>query len=282
MTWNALRRGLTALILLAIAGCVVPVLSGDKPESRVNVGGSVPGFITVGSTSRSDVLLALGEPDGVTEGGDQFVYTRISGKGGIWFGSLRGGAQIERMQYRRLVILFDDAGRVKNARIDDQTCTSSQQDGATRYQCVDVAGRDLARTDPGDAMQAEAQAEELAHGQAFAPAQWLPGVSGFDAYQASAPIEGSFVVGQSCVMFLPPGTDGRAAPLTKLAYAQIEGVYVASSGLNRRLVIRRVDGRSDSFSFGGFLVDRKATQAAGVLVESRWKAAAAKARETSR
>ena len=271
------RRVLAALMPLAVAGCAMgPMLPRDVPQSRRNVGESVPDFIVAGKTTRADVLIGLGEPDGATEGGEQFVYTSVRGRGGFFFFSLRGSFDLEKRSYRRLVILFDDAGVVKNSRLEVASCLGSDQyreSGPDEHsQCVDMTGRDLPPVDSGDA----SAAEELAHGQVFEPAQWLPGGRGFDsASPGGLAVDGRLVVGESSVLFLPPQADSRTGPLIKLAYGQMAEFYVDKSWLNRRLVIMRTAGTYESFSIGGAWVDRKATEAAAALIETRRKQAAA-------
>jgi hypothetical protein len=279
MIGSALKRVLAALMPLAVAACAMgPMLARDVPQSRRNVGDSVPDFIVAGKTTRADVLIALGEPDGAAEGGEQFVYTSVRGRGGFFFFSVRGGFDFEKRTYRRLVILFDDAGTVKNSRLEVASCLGSDQYRESgpdvHSQCVDVAGRDLPPIDSGDA----SAAQELAHGRAFAPAAWIPGSRGFAGMSSggwAVSVDGSLVVGESSVFFLPPEAGSRKGPLVKLSYAQIAEVYVDSFGLNRCLVIMRTTGTYETFSIGGFFVDREATEAAAALIETRRKQAAA-------
>jgi len=67
--------------------------------------------------------------------------------------------------------------------------------------------------------------------------------------------------------------DSESEPLMKLAYAQIEDVFVDSLGVSRRVVIKRANGGFDSFDCGRVRTDPKMTQSAGDLIKSRWQSA---------
>ncbi len=121
---------LIVLIPLTLAGCPIPLVPSDEDDSRLNVGDNVPDFIITGKTTRADVLLALGEPDGESEHGEWFAYTRRTSTGGVLFFMATlggaGGASTEGMAYRRLMIQFDDAGVVKSARHELVTCSEKE------------------------------------------------------------------------------------------------------------------------------------------------------------
>ncbi|MDP2240977.1 MAG: hypothetical protein Q8K18_12555 [Burkholderiales bacterium] len=125
----AARLIIFASILTTLAACPVPLPRGDTWESRQNIGDKVPDFIVPGKTARTDVLLALGEPDVTSENGMQFTYTRITSEGGVLFvmaaGGGAAGAGSETMTYRHLVILFDEAGVVTSARNERVSCSET-------------------------------------------------------------------------------------------------------------------------------------------------------------
>ena len=274
MTKRGSRRLLRVLLPLALTGCVVPggiffpKFSTEERQSRTNTGESVPDFIVAGQATRADVLLTLGEPDGTTEGDEQFVYTQIQGHGGVYFiggggqgATAQGGeAEFERRTYRRLVILFDDAGLVKNSRVEVASCISGNQQN-----CIDVAGRDLARIGTGEPSLADA----LVHGHAFDPARWVPGVRGFEKMEVGSwglQVKGTLVVGEASVLFFSSEAGGSAAPLVNVANSQIAEVRIDKLGRNRALVLKRATGTYETFSIGGVLVDRQAIEAAAELI----------------
>ncbi len=94
-------RAAVVLIPLALSGCLVlPIVPGDESDSRQNLGDKLPDFIVTGETTRADVLLALGEPDGESDHGEWFAYTRrtrTGGAAGFFFPIYRD----ETMDYRR-------------------------------------------------------------------------------------------------------------------------------------------------------------------------------------
>ncbi len=107
----SIRTSLYTLVLVlgsvTLPGCLpIPLLPGDTSGTRLNIGSVVPDFVVVGKTTRSDVLLGLGEPDGASEHGRQFTYTRVTRKGGVFVllvGNYPGvaGAKARRIVYLR-------------------------------------------------------------------------------------------------------------------------------------------------------------------------------------
>ncbi|WP_303723053.1 hypothetical protein [Malonomonas rubra] len=76
--------------------------------------------------TREDVLLLLGEPDGVGSGESWFAYGSVYGKGGILFilcagGGCAGGGT-EKMEYKRLVVTFDERGQLANVDLLNKEC----------------------------------------------------------------------------------------------------------------------------------------------------------------
>ena len=128
-------RILVALTAMTLAACPAPFFRGDYPDSRQNIGDQVPDFIATGKTTRADVLLALGEPDDVSENAVQFTYTRRTGEGGVLFivggGGHVGAFGFEAITFRRLVILFDEAGVVTAARNEHASRTEWDIDGSS-------------------------------------------------------------------------------------------------------------------------------------------------------
>ena len=223
-------------------------------------------------------MLALGEPDGASEHGAQFTYTRKTRDAGVMFvvatigGS--GGVSVERMIYRRLLIGFDEAGLVASARHEVVSCSERELDGARSAPCAEVSGQDVLAADPAGVRLAGGQTQ----GKAFAPALWSQDIRGFDKikrFQLEPPgIAGVLVVGDQAILFLSPNADSKSEPMLKLPYTEIADVYVDAFGVSRRLVIKRTNGVYDSFSIAvGHAVYSKLAESAGELAKSRWQSA---------
>ena len=104
--------------------------------------------MVVGQTTRTQVLLALGEPDGHAADDSWFVYGAVERRGGLrWAyvaGVVGGGGDIGPIgdwdSSRRLTIRFDESGIVSGASVEQRNCTSG-------HGCLDVAGGDISRAD---------------------------------------------------------------------------------------------------------------------------------------
>ena len=125
--WDRGARAACLCALLCLCGCVFPVPPSEY--GRENIADAVPGFIVPGKTTREEVLLALGEPDGESQAQRRFLYYRVSGHGGVGFVFAAGSggmlASTERETYRRLILEFDADGVVSDARFTRDTCTAA-------------------------------------------------------------------------------------------------------------------------------------------------------------
>lgn len=259
---------LIVLMSMLLTACPIPLPRGDTSDSRQNVGDVVPDFIVAGKTTRGDVLLALGEPDGMSDNGERFTYTRRTREGGVLLliaaGGGAGGVSTETMTYRRLIITFDGAGIVTDARSEQASCTERElMMGETirSAPCVSVSGQDLLSSDIGTV---------------FTPALWHQGVHGFELIRGFRPeppaIHGSLVVGETHIYFFLPDADSKSVARLQIPYADIEDISVETFGFNRRVVVKRLSGAYESFSVGrGVSVDSNTTEAAGNLAKSRWQ-----------
>lgn len=113
-------------LAVLLIGCPVPLPPGYTNESRENLDEQVTDLIKTGVKNREDVLLLLGEPDGVGPDESWLAYGSVYGKGGVLFlfcaGSGCMGAGSEKMEYKRLVITFDENGQLENADFVSQEC----------------------------------------------------------------------------------------------------------------------------------------------------------------
>lgn len=115
------REAALVAVFLVASGCVpIPTLPfGDKDWSRQNIGDGVPDFVVTGQTTRTDVILALGDPDRRTKDDTRFFYVRATEEGGIAFmvgGGLRGDIIGTPVTYRLLTVDFDARGVVTAAK----------------------------------------------------------------------------------------------------------------------------------------------------------------------
>ena len=112
----------------------VPRSSGPIAGSRAEVSNTLPEQVKAGETTRTDVLLLLGEPDGRGDLDRWFTYGSRVGRGGVGWellwavgagnsgigGSVKLG-DWERV--RRATIQFDAAGVVSQVYFEERNCT---------------------------------------------------------------------------------------------------------------------------------------------------------------
>ncbi len=125
-----MRRYISTGALLAVvalmAGCPIPLPSGYTASSRENISADVTVQLEAGVTTREEVLLLLGEPDGTGPDDAWLAYGSVYGEGGVVFvicaGGGCGGTGSEKMEYRRLVVTFDEHGLMMNAEFVNREC----------------------------------------------------------------------------------------------------------------------------------------------------------------
>lgn len=144
---SALAILMAALLLTA---CPVPI----PPHSlgtRENVADTVPAFIKIDETTREDVFMMLGEPDGVAIDDSWVVYSNGRSKGGVAFVMAAGGSAgallVEGSSYRRLIVRFDDKGVVTFATLETKNCPhyagGAGNSGGESSPCLDIEGKDI-------------------------------------------------------------------------------------------------------------------------------------------
>ena len=136
-------------ILSACIAVPIPVhqSAGAIPSYRSNIDEERTSKIVEGVTTRREVLLELGQPDGRAVDDHWFTYQSIARRGGThWAIAImtqnKGG--IESIDdwdtARRVTIRFDDHGVVANIAVEQKNCTT----WATDYpDCPSPAGVDL-------------------------------------------------------------------------------------------------------------------------------------------
>jgi hypothetical protein len=135
---RACRAAAAAFLALTLCGCIVlpaPVhrWQGPSTGSRDNVSAASAPKIVEGQTTRLDLLLALGEPDGRGEQDQWFTYRTHKARGGWhWALILAGisppaGAVLvpvddwERVE--RLTVRFDGQGIVSEVSFEGRNCS---------------------------------------------------------------------------------------------------------------------------------------------------------------
>jgi hypothetical protein len=140
---------LAGTFLLGCIGVPVPLPAGYEYGSRENLGDCAPECIISGKTTREEVLLALGQADGVALDESWLSFGCAYGKGGAFFLAyppvILPGA--EAIEYRRLVVYFDEGGVVERVQFDKRICqevTLATQGGNIKPRpCIDATGQEL-------------------------------------------------------------------------------------------------------------------------------------------
>lgn len=136
-------------LLLALQGCVVvpiPVSQslGVSRDTRSNLDTETPNAFVPGESTRADVLLQLGEPDGRGDDDLWFSYGNRLKRGGLQWAAcgaaLSGSAgclpisKVYRSQ--RLIIRFDANGRLREQSFEPVDCAGSGD-------CLSASGADI-------------------------------------------------------------------------------------------------------------------------------------------
>ena len=106
------------LCCVVLAGCLVIPVDYHATGSRHNITPQSTNTLRIGMTTREDVLLALGEPDFVSEDGRRFGYLWTKVKA-IWavasYGGSGTGGEITRSYL--IETSFDPSNRVSDVRL---------------------------------------------------------------------------------------------------------------------------------------------------------------------
>ena len=147
---GVLRCGALLAATLVLVGCPIPLPARYESSSRENLPAEPLDWVTVGVTTREDVLLKLGEADSEAPDGSWLAYGSVYSKGGVVFvlfagGSAAGGGS-ERVEYRRLIVSFDDRGVVSAIDTVSQDCWEGiigiGSSGARSPPCLKVDSRE--------------------------------------------------------------------------------------------------------------------------------------------
>jgi hypothetical protein len=114
---RAARLLLGLLLLLGAQGCLLwPFPTGDLLLGRGRIRQEDQATFAVGRTTREEVLLQLGEPDEVLEGGRVFLYRWTEAAGFFAMAAGSNAVAIPFPSHHTLRLAFDAEGRL--ARLD--------------------------------------------------------------------------------------------------------------------------------------------------------------------
>lgn len=107
------RLVLGALVLSSQIGCLIwPFPTGHLLAGRGRISPHYAESLKVGQSTREDVLLHLGEPDEVLEGGKVFIYRWTEARGFFAMAASGSGVAIPFPGHRALRLEFDADARL--------------------------------------------------------------------------------------------------------------------------------------------------------------------------
>jgi len=260
---HAARLAMIVVASMLLGGCVFPVWWGPGfyADSRGNIGDDGPTFIVVSQTTRQEVLLTLGEPDGEAPDGRWFSYGSAWTKGGGGVGviviapapaaGMAGGfLGSENVVFRRLIVRFDAHGTVSDSRFETQMCrqTSSagfmvsggaDRGGASQTpSCLDIAATELRR---------EQQLAGVVPSGESLPTYAGSWSSGWTSDRRRFML-GTVLITETALVFLPPrGAYGPLPKPVRIPFTDMAEVTFADFRTITR--VTRRDGTRDSFLF---------------------------------
>jgi len=266
------------LLSTTLAGCiVVPLSEKPSPYRRQNITDEVPAFIVAGVTTRADVLLRLGEPDGASAHELQFTYTKGIRTGGVAMvmcaatGCLGGSS--EKMAYDRLTIQFDDKNVVSSFQHERIACSETDFGNNASGPCANVSGQDLLL-----------KQINVADGVVFPRAVWCRGTR-WKWWQVLPKdcLRGNLVISNLAILLYSNNADSKSAPTLALPYTEIASVDLVKdifSGV-ALISLKRPEGDYDSVTVtliqqNNEVIDNRSTKSAGELLLSRWRTAPTK------
>ena len=246
-----------AVLGMCAAGCIViPTPEFNSGSARANLGKQTPLAFEPGKTTRTEVILALGEPDAVSPDERQLAY-RSQKVCGFWFVgayySGSGGA-IEKDRY--LVFDFDARGQLEKTERSAHWLTSA----------------DVAKVLPATA---SGEYGLTAEGICLRScAKWFAHLNGFrdKHWEAVLGFPGELLLRPSNLVFISKAQFANAPPELAIAYASLRECRVDNYFLGRRLVVCTQAGEYHTFalqkSIGG-AADKQATLAACDFIQSK-------------
>jgi hypothetical protein len=246
--------GLAALfaLLMCVTGCVllvVPTPQRDTGYARTNLTQLTPQQFTVGTTTKEEVILALGEPDAVSSDEHKLAY-RSEKTVAVWifaagggYSAVATGGGINRERF--CIFEFDPQGRLLQAT---QNGTWSGEQGFGPPKLTPTNLND-------DPYSVPASLASEWPWRTFPNAYWLANVNGYEGRGAEAMtgVPGRLFVTESNLVFLSRARFATDEPALKLQFSDLAGVSVNQCFLTqqylfpKRLVIGTRSGQFHSF-----------------------------------
>jgi hypothetical protein len=302
------RRAVLVVALLPtlLAACVpVPWVrqSGPNREARANLQTQAPKLVP-GETSRTRLLMTLGEPDGRAVDDSWFVYASLDKRPGFhlaYIAFVPGGEGVLAGRVgswdtsRRLIVRFNDEGTVSSVSLDETACNADNTGLNVSFaSCLDASGSDLAAARKGAEQESDHQERLAALGRTlrgsgehvqstFNHVIWYG--EGSSPWSRGAAVgnrhhDGDLVVTETGIVFT---TTKAGDEDVRTAYTDVRRVKIEGYLTNMRVRIELKSGREESFAIreerdgdtapsaglGIGLVDHDATQRVGELLQAK-------------
>ncbi len=215
-----------AVFLVALPGClIIPTPQFDSGETRRNLRPDTPAQFQPGKTTRTEVLLALGEPDATSADERKLAYRSEKIAAIVLAGGPGAGAAAPLTKDEYLVCEFDARGRLVTAERSTHWLDSAD---VTRK-----VGPPAAAGPSAADVRINTRAEWLAgvddyRTQGFTGAQWLPG---------------QLILTDSQLRFFSRSDFGNAPPAFALPYRDLTSVAEDRFFLGRLLAIQTRTGK---------------------------------------
>lgn len=232
------------LMSAVLTSCAFPVSPGPSYDSRENIPSAAPAFIVAGTTSRAEVLLRLGEPDGATKDDRQFVYVQRAYTGG-YRAFLAGPGSAHaiqwgavKMAYDRLIVEFDGENTVTFSRHERISCTEKYDSSHSDDPCMDVANLDMKLKSNAAIFNNVAWCRSSTY-----TGWWISRKSALEM----GCLIGNLVIGDTAVLLYPENADNKSVPLLTLPYIEISSAEKLKHAIydSYGIVLQRVDGSRD-------------------------------------
>jgi hypothetical protein len=294
--WACLYLTVTALGAGGLFGCFpYPVPSGPLKDSRTNVPSHVPSWIVTGRTTRRELLLELGEPDGRGPGERWYSYGSAISHGGVGgllvipseAGVGGGYASHEIVEVRRLIVTFDEGGIVRDAKLDAKRCPSWSTHGDlgishVTVPCLDIRGSDMDEQGraigaiehenvPGSDAGATANTAESALAR-YGQVAYAAGVD-CRSLRPMVPVVGELQILADALLLSNPGRQSQRTALieqpparNRVAIVDLRSIELVSSTFSSsRIYLHLMDGTCAMMEFYGWSQKANASAAAKLI-----------------
>ena len=236
--WVLLMAG-----LLLQTGCIVlPTPHMDTGETRRNIGSQTPAQFKPGKTTRTDVLLTLGEPDATSVDERKIAYHSQKMVGVLLVGGYGTGAAAPLTKDDYLVCEFDARGRL--VKVERSSHWLGSEDLERKVGAVDTLTRDHGRI------------------RMDTRASWLSGVDDYrtKGFAGAQWIDGRLVLTDTHLRFASRGDFGNAPPVLSVPLRSITAVTEDRIFTGSLLAVQTREGKYYAFQIWGdhkWTIDRE-------------------------